>query len=195
MALNKITVDSIAANAVTNIGIANGTIVTVDLADSSVTGPKLGLTAINANNIVDGTITLDKTTGLFPNTGGTITANVSITGSIKPTIYQDTFSNVAISSGTVVYDLNEASIFRTVLTEDATSTFSNPPSQNTALSFVIQIEGFGQANTFTWPSNVKYKDNTAPTIDTTTGYINTFAFYTWDSGATYVGTAIVGQYV
>ena len=41
MPLDKITVDSISANAVTNIGIANGTIVTVDLADQSVTSPKL----------------------------------------------------------------------------------------------------------------------------------------------------------
>lgn len=194
MALNKIDVDAIASNAVTSAAIANGEIAIVDLADFIVTGPKLGLTAINANNLVDGTITLDKTTGLFPNTGGTITANVTVTGSIKPTIYQDSFSNVAISSGTVTYDLNSGSVFRTVLTEDATATFTNPPSQNTVSSFVIQIEGYGQANTFTWPSSVKYKDNTAPTIDTTANYVNTFAFYTWDGGVSYIGTAIVGQY-
>ncbi len=42
MPLDKITVDSISANAVTNVGIANGTIVSVDLADQSVTSPKLG---------------------------------------------------------------------------------------------------------------------------------------------------------
>ena len=36
MALNKITVDSLAANAVTNVAIANGTIESVDLADSGV---------------------------------------------------------------------------------------------------------------------------------------------------------------
>ena len=41
MPLDKITVDSIGANAITNIGIANGTIVTVDLGDQSVTSPKL----------------------------------------------------------------------------------------------------------------------------------------------------------
>jgi len=36
MALNRITVDSLAANAVTNVAIANGTIESVDLADSGV---------------------------------------------------------------------------------------------------------------------------------------------------------------
>ena len=36
MPLNKITVDSLAANAVTNVAIANGTIESVDLANSGV---------------------------------------------------------------------------------------------------------------------------------------------------------------
>jgi len=58
MALNRITVDSIAANAVTNVGIANGTIVTVDLADSSVTSAKL---AANA----DAVITLSVASGVY----------------------------------------------------------------------------------------------------------------------------------
>ena len=51
MPLNKISVDAISANAVTNIAIANGTIVTVDLADQSVTGAKLGIGAVSGNNI------------------------------------------------------------------------------------------------------------------------------------------------
>ena len=50
MPLTKITVDGIATNAVTNIAIADGTIVTVDLADQAVTGTKLGLGAASSNN-------------------------------------------------------------------------------------------------------------------------------------------------
>jgi len=42
MALNKITVDSMAANAVTNVAIANGTITAVDLADSGVSAGVYG---------------------------------------------------------------------------------------------------------------------------------------------------------
>lgn len=42
MALNKITVDSMAANAVTNVAIANGTIESVDLADSGVSAGVYG---------------------------------------------------------------------------------------------------------------------------------------------------------
>ncbi len=42
MALNKITVESLAANAVTNVAIANGTIESVDLADSGVSAGVYG---------------------------------------------------------------------------------------------------------------------------------------------------------
>ncbi len=45
---------------INNNAIANNTIVAADLAAGSVTGDKLGLTAINANNVVDGTITNTK---------------------------------------------------------------------------------------------------------------------------------------
>ena len=42
MALNRITVNSLAANAVTNVAIANGTIESVDLADSGVSAGVYG---------------------------------------------------------------------------------------------------------------------------------------------------------
>jgi hypothetical protein len=51
MPLDKITVDSIGANAITNIGIANGTIVTVDLGDQSVTSPKLGDQSVTSSKL------------------------------------------------------------------------------------------------------------------------------------------------
>jgi len=53
MALNKITVSSLAANAVTNIAVANGTITSVDLADTGVSAGSYG----GASNV--STITVD----------------------------------------------------------------------------------------------------------------------------------------
>ena len=50
MPLNKVTADS----------IADGTVIAADIANGAITGPKLGLTAINANNIVSASITSDK---------------------------------------------------------------------------------------------------------------------------------------
>jgi hypothetical protein len=80
MALSKITAGS----------IADGTVVAADIADGSITGPKLGATAINANNIVDGTITnakIDtvantKISGNITNDQILSVANTKITGNI-----------------------------------------------------------------------------------------------------------------
>lgn len=60
MALNKITVDSIASNTITAAVIADGTVIAADIADGSITGPKLGPGAISSNNIPSGSITGDK---------------------------------------------------------------------------------------------------------------------------------------
>lgn len=84
MPLNKITVDSIAANAVTNVGIANGTIVTVDLADNSVTTAKL---AANA----DAVVTLSVPSGAYGNSSFIPTITVAANGRIT------SISNSAVS--------------------------------------------------------------------------------------------------
>lgn len=55
MALNKITVSSLAANAVTNIAVANGTITSVDLADTGVLAGSYG----NSNTAISMTVGLD----------------------------------------------------------------------------------------------------------------------------------------
>ena len=60
MALNKITVDSIASNTITAAVIADGTVIAADIADGSITGPKLGPGAISSNNIPAGSVTGDK---------------------------------------------------------------------------------------------------------------------------------------
>ena len=57
---NAVTTAAIADNAITSAKIAPGTVIASDIADGSVTGPMIGLTAINANNIVDDSITAAK---------------------------------------------------------------------------------------------------------------------------------------
>lgn len=88
MPLDKITVDSIASNAVTNIGIANGTIVTVDLGDQSVTSPKLAtnlsisltrvLEEANINSIgIGGNVNIDVANSTVYFFNANTTANVT----------------------------------------------------------------------------------------------------------------------
>jgi len=70
MALTKVTAGVIAANAVID-----------SFGSQSLTGDKIGLTAINANNIVDGTITQAKITDSTITTGKfASSANSAITG-------------------------------------------------------------------------------------------------------------------
>ena len=64
-----------ALSRINNNSIANNTIVASDLAAGSVTGDKLGLTAINANNIVDASITAAK---LSPGAGGQFIDNQAV---------------------------------------------------------------------------------------------------------------------
>ena len=70
MALTKVTAGVIAANAVVD-----------SFGSQSITGDKIGLTAVNANNIVNGTITAAKITESTITTGQfASSANSAITG-------------------------------------------------------------------------------------------------------------------
>jgi hypothetical protein len=86
MPLSKIFVDSVAANAITSIGVANGAIVTVDLADSSVTGLKIASNTIQGNTIGTGQITgnliADNSVAGNAIAVGTITGNLIADGAI-----------------------------------------------------------------------------------------------------------------
>ncbi len=79
--------------------IADGTVIAADIADGSVTGPKLGPGAISSNNISDGSVTVAKGgTGL-----STLTANSVVLGNgTDPVqfIAPGTSGNVLTSNGT-----------------------------------------------------------------------------------------------
>ena len=111
MPLDKITVDSISANAVTNVGIANGTIVSVDLADQAVIGAKLGLGAVSGNNISAGAISGNNivSNAIRGNNivAGTITSNLIATGQITSNVLA---SNLSISLTRVLEEANINSI-------------------------------------------------------------------------------------
>jgi len=108
MPLNKITVDSIAANAVTNVGIANGTIVTVDLADNSVTTAKLSTTGVsaatygNASSIPAFTVGADGRITTVSNTAISIPSTSYLTGSNNSILTTNTSitANVTVAPNT-----------------------------------------------------------------------------------------------
>lgn len=125
MPLDKITVDSIGANAITNIGIANGTIVTVDLGDQTVTSPKLAqnlsisltrvLEEANINSIgIGGNVNIDvaNSTVYFFNANTTanvtfnLRANTQNTFDSVTAIGETTSLAIAVKHGTVRHEAN-----------------------------------------------------------------------------------------
>ena len=107
MPLDKITVDSISANAVTNVGIANGTIVSVDLADQAVTGSKIGSGAVSGNNISTNSIRGNNIVA------GQITSNVlasNLSISLTRVLEEANINSIAIG-GNVNIDVVNSTVF------------------------------------------------------------------------------------
>jgi len=86
-------------NVITRVIPSDDTISAVMLQANSVTGPKLGLTAINANNIVDGTITGVKiATGTI--TGDDLAANIIRANNVVAnTLGSNTLTTTGVSAG------------------------------------------------------------------------------------------------
>lgn len=107
MPLDKITVDSISANAVTNVGIANGTIVSVDLADQAVIGSKLGPGAVSGNNISTNSIRGNNIVA------GQITSNVlasNLSISLTRVLEEANINSIAIG-GNVNIDVADSTVY------------------------------------------------------------------------------------
>lgn len=109
------------------------------------------------------------------------TGDITLTGDIKPTTYQETVGTE--SSGTL--DLSTGNVFSHAPSANTTYVFSNPPSTGTAFGFTLKVSP-SAAITQTWPSSVDWAGGSAPTA-TASGETDVFVFYTQDGGTTYYG--------
>jgi hypothetical protein len=196
MPLDKITVDSISANAVTNVGIANGTIVTVDLADQAVIGSKLGLGAISGNNISTNSIRGNNIVA------GQITSNVlasNLSISVTRVVEKANINSITIG-GNVNINVTENTHFFFDANTTANVTFNlRANTQNTFDSIIdigdatsisvtvkhgtdrheanLAIDGVVQTNVF-YSANVKPSQ-----VAITSGEINRFAYTIYKTAA------------
>jgi hypothetical protein len=86
------------------------------------------------------------------------------------------------------FNLSQGTLFRITLNTSITSlTFTNVPSSPKVFSFVLQVIADGTARTIAWPAAVKWPSNTAPTLTSTSGKIDTLTFLTYDGGTTWFG--------
>lgn len=86
-------------------------------------------------------------------------------------------------------DCSTGNYFTKAISTSSTFTFSNVPSSGTAYSFTLEIDVTGSSTAITWPSSVKWPDDTAPTLTDTKTHL--FMFVTNDGGTTFRGAALV----
>ena len=94
---------------------------------------------------------------------------------------------ITSSSNAATINLRDGNVFTHTLSENVTYTFSNPAASGRASAFILKVTQDSSARTITWPSSVDWASATAPTLTTTSGGVDVFAFLTVDGGTTYYG--------
>jgi len=102
--------------------------------------------------------------------------------------YSESISSPTISSGTLTLNLETSNIFTVSLNAAITTlTISNPPASGSGGSFTLIFTADGTARAVTWPASIKWAGGTAPTLTSTSGKVDSFAFFTSDGGTNWQG--------
>jgi hypothetical protein len=128
--------------------------------------------------------------GYLPLTGGTMT------GLLTTKELALTKTAPSISAGVLTLDCSLSNTFAVSLNAAITSfTVSNIPSSGSYYEFNLEFTADGTARAVTWTFSsvaVKWPGGTAPTLTSTNGKKDTFVFYTYDAGTTWLGF-VAGQ--
>jgi len=129
-------------------------------------------------------------TGTLPLTGGTMT------GLLTTKELALTKTAPSISAGVLTLDCSLSNTFAVSLNAAITSfTVSNIPTSGSYYEFNLEFTADGTARSVTWTFSsvaVKWPGGTAPTLTSTNGKKDTFVFYTYDAGTTWLGF-VAGQ--
>ena len=113
------------------------------------------------------------------------TTSVTMTGSLKPLTYQETYVASSAAS-TVTLNLATGTSFSLTMAQNTTFAFSNPPGSGTAFSFTLFLTQHSTAVTITWPNTVDWAGGSAPDA-AGNNEVQAYAFFTRDGGTTYYG--------
>ena len=113
------------------------------------------------------------------------TTSVTMTGSLKPLTYNETYVSKSAAS-TVTCDLATANHFAVTLDQATTFAFSNPPSSGTSFAFTLIITQHSTAVALTWPNTVDWAGGSAPDA-AGANEVQAYGFITRDGGTTYYG--------
>jgi len=129
-------------------------------------------------------------TGTLPLAGGTMT------GLLTTKELALTKTAPSISAGVLTLDCSLSNTFAVSLNAAITSfTVSNIPTSGSYYEFNLEFTADGTARAVTWTFSsvaVKWPGGTAPTLTSTNGKKDTFVFYTYDAGTTWLGF-VAGQ--
>ncbi len=102
--------------------------------------------------------------------------------------YSETVSSPTISSGTLTLNLETSNIFTVSLNAAITTiAITNVPASGSGASFTLIFTADGTPRSVTWPSSIKWAGGTAPTLTSTSGKVDSFAFFTSDGGTNWQG--------
>lgn len=102
--------------------------------------------------------------------------------------YKEIYTSPTISTGQLTLDLSSGNIFNVSLNANITiMTISNIPSSSFAGNFTLIFTADGTPRAVSWTPSIKWPSGTAPTLTTTNGKRDTFAFVTLDGGTNWYG--------
>jgi hypothetical protein len=124
-------------------------------------------------------------------TTNTFTGTQNLGGNLitqpKLQAYRETSTAPTISAGTLTLDLSGSNFFAVSLNAAITTlTISNTPASSAA-SFTLEFTADGTARAVTWGAAIKWSGGTAPTLTSTSGKKDVFAFYSNDGGTSWQG--------
>ena len=169
-----------------------GTITNTQLA-GSITDSKLNTIStagkVSGSAVTSGTIagsTAISTSGQLSTSGKMSVGSTSVSTNTDLDVTGAYAGNkVTMSNATV--DCSTGNYFCHTASSSTTYSFSNVPASGRAYSFVLEVYHTG--GSLSWPSSVKWPDDTAPTLSTAKTHV--FVFVTDDAGSRWRGSASV----
>lgn len=100
--------------------------------------------------------------------------------------YSDTLYSLGNTGATPDINLSNGNFVTATLNQNATFTFSNPPSGACAFTLILSNDAT-PSRVITWPASVKWPNATTPVRTTDASKTDVYTFFTYDSGTTWWG--------
>ena len=107
------------------------------------------------------------------------------------------YTAVTANSGTAyTIDLSAGNASHITLTGNCTFTFTNPPASGKEGELVLLLtQDTTGSRTITWPTSVKWPNNSIPTATATAGATDWYKFYTLNAGVTWYGQQVAANFL